>query len=133
MHDNSRQSADAENRVGLGSPATDREIEIQDPLFSGALSSFCYWGTVLLLAIVGVYLIRWEIGRAPRYAVPANDFWGITTPPWLIAPLAPLGTLLSLGHAVWSAMRGRRAWRMVMTAAGLILVLVSSRLLEASR
>jgi hypothetical protein len=133
MHDNTQASATVENGVGLGSPAPDREIEARDPLFSGPLSSICYWSTILLLAIVGAYMIRWEIWSAVLNAVPESDFWGITTPPWLIAPLAPLGTLLSLGQAVWSALRGRRSWRMVMTAAGLILVLVSSRLLEASR
>jgi len=133
MHENSNASVTNENGAELGSVAPEPETEIQDPVFSGALSSFCYWGTVLLLAIVGAYIIRWEIWRGAWYALPANDFWGITTPPWLIAPLAPLGTLLSLGQAVWSALRGRRAWRMVVTAAGLILVLASSRLLEASR
>jgi hypothetical protein len=133
MHDDTKASATVENGVGRGSPAPGREIEAQDLLFSSALSSICYWSTILLLVIVGAYVIRGEIWRGAQYALPANDFWGITTPPWLIEPLAPLGTLLSLGHAVWSALRGRRAWRMVVTAAGLILVLASSRLLEASR
>jgi len=133
MRDDTKASAAAENGAGLGGLAAELEAEIHDPLYSGALSSICYWSTILLLAIVGAYMIRWEIWSGPRYALPANDFWGITTPPWLIEPLAPLGTLLSLGQAVWSALRGRRAWRMVVTAAGLILVLVSSRLLEASR
>ena len=133
MRDDTKASAAAENGAGLGGLAAELEAEIHDPLYSGALSSICYWSTILLLAIVGAYMIRWEIWSGPRYALPANDFWGITTPPWLIEPLAPLGTLLSLGHAVWSALRGRLAWRTVVAAAGLILVLLSSRLLEASQ
>ena len=133
MHDDTKARAAAENGVGLGGLAPDPDAEIQDPLFSGALSSICYWSTILLLAIVGVYMTRWEIWRGPQYDLLANDFWGITTPPWLIEPLAPLGTLLSLGHAVWSALRGRLAWRTFVAAVGLILVLVSSRLLEASQ
>jgi len=133
MHDDTKASATNENGAELGGVTLEPEVEMQDPLFSGALSSICYWSTILLLVIVGAYMIRWEIWHGPRYALPANDVWGITTPPWLIAPIAPLGTLLSLGHAVWSALRGRLAWRTVVTAAGLILVLVSSRLFEASQ
>jgi len=133
MHDDTKASATDENGIGLGGVTLEPEDEMQDPLFSGALSSICYWSTILLLAIAGAYMLRWDIWRGARYALPANDFWGITTPPWLIAPLAPLGTLLSLGQAVWSALRGRRAWPMVIAAGGLILVLASSRLLEASR
>jgi len=133
MHDDTKASATNENGAELGGVTLEPEDEMQDPLFSGALSSICYWSTILLLAIVGTSMIRWEIWHGARYALPANDFWGITTPPWLIAPLAPLGTLLSLGQAVWSALRGRRAWPMVIAAGGLILVLASSRLLEASR
>jgi hypothetical protein len=107
-----------------------QEVEIQD-LLSGTPSSVCYWGTILLLVIVGAYLIRWEIGHAAHYVLPANDLWGITTPPWLVAALAPVGTVLSLAHAVWSALRGQRAWRTVMTATTLILLLASNRLLDA--
>jgi hypothetical protein len=107
------------------------EVEIQDLLFSETVSSISYWGTILLLAVVGAYLIRWEIGHAAHYVAPANDLWGITTPPWLVALLAPVGTVLSLAHAVWSALRGQRAWRTVMTASTLILLLASNRLLDA--
>jgi hypothetical protein len=107
-----------------------QEVETQDPL-SGTVSSVGYWGTILLLAIVGAYLIRWEIGHAAHYVVTASDLWGITTPPWLIALLAPVGTVLSLAHAVWSALRGQRAWRTVMAATTLILLLASNRLLDA--
>ena len=133
MHDDTNVSASVENGTGLVALAPDPDAEIEDLPSSGALSSMCYWSTILLLAIMGAYMIRWEIWRGAWYAPPTADFWGITTPPWLIAPLAPLGTLLSLGRAVCSELRGRRAWRMVVTAAGLILVLASSRLLEAFR
>jgi hypothetical protein len=106
-----------------------QDVEIQD-LLSGTPSSVCYWGTILLLVIVGAYLIRWEIGHAAHYVVPESDLWG-TTPPWLIALLAPVGTVLSLAHAVWSALRGQRAWRTVITAATMILLLASNKLLDA--
>jgi hypothetical protein len=109
------------------------EVEIQDLLFSEKVSSICYWGAILLLAVVSAYLIRCEIGHTIQYGAPANDFWGITTPPWLVVPLAPLGTLLSLGHAVWSALQGQRTWRMVMSAAGLVLVVASGTLFDTSR
>ena len=129
MHENLETAADR----GIDAITREQqEIESEDLLFSGMASSICYWGTIVLLTIVGAYLIRWEIGHAGQYVKPANDFWGITTPPWLVASLAPLGIVLSLAHAVWSAVRGQRTWRMVMTAAGLILVLASGKLLEAS-
>jgi hypothetical protein len=130
MHENPEVT---ENDVEQGLIPEQTEVEIPDLLFSDTVSSLCYWGTILLLAIVGAHLTRWDIGHAAHYVLPANDFWGVTTPAWLMAPLAPIGTLLSLAHAAWSALRGRRTWKMVMTAAGLILVLASARLLEASR
>src|SRR6266542_6583744 len=77
-----------------------QEVEIQGLLFSEAVSSICYWCTILLLAIVGAYLIRWQMGHAAQYVTPVNDFWGVTTPPWLVALLAPVGTVLSLAQAV---------------------------------
>jgi len=64
------------------------------------------------------------------YAAPANDPWGITTPPWLILPLAPIGVVGSLGHAIWCALRGQRTWKMLITAATLVAVMGCSKLLE---
>ena len=59
-----------------------------------------------------------------------NDPWGITTPPWLVLPVAPIGVILSLGRAAWRALRGQRAWKMLMTAGSLIIVLACGKLLE---
>jgi hypothetical protein len=130
MHENPEVT---ENDVEQGLIPEQTEVDIPDLLFSDTVSSLCYWGAILLLAIVGAHLIPWDISHAAHYVIPPNDFWGVTTPPWLVAPLAPIGMLLSLGHAAWSALCGRRTWRMVMAAAGLILVMASSRLLEAPR
>jgi hypothetical protein len=130
MHENPEVT---QNALESGPIPEQAAVEIPDLLFSDTVSSLFYWGTIILLAIMGAQLLRWDISHAAHYVKPANDLWGVTTPPWLVAPLAPIGTLLSLGHAAWSALRGRRTWRMVITAAGLILVLASSRLLEASR
>ena len=91
--------------------------ELQDVLFSALVTSVCYWTTIFLLAIVGAYLIHWWLTHPGPYAAPANDPWGITTPPWLILPLAPIGVVGSLGHAVWCALRGQRTWKMLITAA----------------
>ena len=133
MHENLEEAASTHSGVGCDAFALEQqEIETHDLLFSERVASLFYWATIVLLAIACAHLIRREIAHVGKCVIPANDFWGIVTPPWLIAPLAPIGTLLSLGHAVWSAVRGQRTWRMVMTAAGLILVLASGKLLEPS-
>ena len=64
------------------------DVQLQDVLFSALVTSVCYWTTIFLLAIVGTYLIDWWLTHPGPYAAPANDPWGITTPPWLILPLA---------------------------------------------
>ena len=64
-------------------------VQLQDVLFSALVTSVCYWATIFLLAIVGTYLIDWRLTHPGPYAAPANDPWGITTPPWLILALAP--------------------------------------------
>jgi hypothetical protein len=109
----------------------EEEADAQDLLFSERLSSLCYWVTILLLAIAGGYLIRWQFIHPGSYAEPVNDPWGITTPPWLVLPVAPIGVILSLGHAAWCALRGQRTWKMLMTAGSLIVVLACGKLLEA--
>ena len=63
-------------------------------------------------------------------AVPVGDPFGVTTPPWLIVSLPPIGVAASLGHAAWSAVRGQRIWRMLATAAVLIAVMGVATLLE---
>jgi hypothetical protein len=103
----------------------------QDLLFSEPMSSVCYWASILLLAVAGAYLIRWQFSHPGSYAAPADDPFGIRTPPWLILSAAPVGVILSLGHAVCRALRGRRQWRMVLTSASLILILACGRYLDA--
>ena len=106
------------------------DVQLQDVLFSALVTSVCYWTTIFLLAIVGTYLIDWWLTHPGPYAAPANDPWGITTPPWLILPLAPIGVVGSLGHAVWCALRGQRTWKMLITAASLVAVMGCSKLLD---
>jgi hypothetical protein len=102
----------------------------QDLLFSEPMSSLCYWVSVVLLAVAGAYLIRWQFTHPGSLAGPVDDPFGIRTPPWLILSAAPAGLVLSLGHAACHALRGRRQWRMVLTSASLILVLACGRFLD---
>src|SRR5580658_1254490 len=106
------------------------DVQVQDVLFSTLVTSVCYWTTIFLLAIVGAYVIHWWLTHPGPYAAPADDLWGITTPPWLILPLAPIGVVGSLGHAVWCALRGQRTWKMLITAATLVAVMGCSKALE---
>src|SRR6266851_5616008 len=106
------------------------DVQPQDVLFSALASSVFYWTTIFLLAIIGAYLIQWWLTHPGPYAAPANDRWGITTPPWLILPLAPIGVVGSLGHAIWCALRGQRTWKMLITAATLVAVMGCNKLLE---
>ena len=106
------------------------DVQLQDGLFSALASSVCYWTTIFLLATVGAYLIQWWLTHPGPYPAPANDPWGITTPPWLILPLAPIGVVGSLGHAVWCALQGQRKWKMLMTAASLVAVMGCGKVLE---
>ena len=108
----------------------ERQPDVQDVLFSALVTSVCYWTTICLLAIVGAYLIHWWLTHPGPYAASANDPWGITTPPWLILPLAPIGVVGCLGHAVWSALRGQRTWKTLITAASIVAVMGCSKLLE---
>ena len=100
------------------------ETQLQETLFSEVVTSLCYWSTVVLLAVAGVGLLYWRL-RHPGSAVTAvYDPFGITTPPWMMLSLPPIGVVASLGHAAWYAVRGRRVWNMLMTAASLIAVIV---------
>ena len=112
-------------------PELQPDAEIQDMLFSDLATAVCYWITIALLAVVGAYLIRWWLIHPGPYAAQVNDPWGITTPPWLILPLPPIGVIGSLGHAAWCAFRGQRTWKMLMTSASLIAVMGCTTLLEA--
>ena len=93
-------------------------------------SSVCYWSTVILLAIAGAGLFYWRLTHPGSAAVPAGDPFGVTTPPWMMLSLPPIGVAASLGHAAWCAARGQRVWRMLMTAAGLIAVMGATTVLE---
>ena len=106
------------------------ESALQDVLFSEVLTSVCYWSTVILLAIAGAGLLYWRLSHPGPTAVPVGDPFGVTTPPWLIVSLPPIGVAASLGHAAWSAVRGQRIWRMLAAAAGLIAVMGAATLIE---
>jgi hypothetical protein len=108
---------------------TQAESQLQDVLFSDFVTSVCYWSAVLLLAIAGASLAYWRLTHPGPAAEPVNDPFGVTTPPWLIVPLPPIGVAASLGHAAWCAVRGQRVWRMLATAAGLIGVMGVTTLL----
>lgn len=105
------------------------EYRLQDVLFSELFTSACYWSVALLLAIVGAGLVYWSLTH-PTFAEPVSDPFGITTPPWLMVALPPFGIAASLGHAAWRAVRGQRAWKMLVTAAGFIAVMGVTTLLE---
>jgi hypothetical protein len=106
------------------------ETRLQEELFWGLISSVCYWATVILLALAGAGLLYWRVSHSDFAAAVAGDPFGITTPPWMMLSLPPLGVAASLGHASWCAARGRRAWRMLMTAASLIAVMSATSVLE---
>jgi hypothetical protein len=120
-----KSETDDSNDEAVGADPDARDLLVWEPV-----SSLCYWVTILLLAIAGSYLIRWRFTHSGFYAGPVHDPWGITTPPWLVLPVAPIGVILTLGLAAWCALRGQRAWKMLMTAGSLIIVLACGRLLE---
>ena len=111
--------------------ATEMELEarLQDVLFSELFTSVCYWSAVLLLAIAGVGLVYWRLMH-PTFTEPLSDPSGVTTPPWLMAALTPIGIVASLGHATRRAVQGQRAWKTLGTAAGFIAALGATTLLD---
>ena len=106
------------------------ETRLQEELFSGVISSVCYWSTVILLALAGAGLLYWRLRHPGSAAAPVTDPFGISTPPWMMLSLPPIGVAASLSHAAWCAARGRRAWRMLMTAASLIAVMSAATVFE---
>lgn len=106
------------------------EIRLQEELFSDLTSSVCYWSTVILLALAGARLSYWQLAHPGSAAAPVTDPFGISTPPWMMFSLPPIGVAASLSHAAWCAVRGRRVWRMLMTAATLIAVMSATTVLE---
>ena len=105
------------------------ETRLQEELFSD-VSSVCYWSTVILLALAGAGLLYWRLRHPGSAAAPVTDPFGISTPPWMMLSLPPIGVAASLSHAAWCAARGRRAWRMLMTAASLIAVMSATTVFE---
>ena len=118
------------NTADYACPAPQSEIRLQEELFSELISSVCYWSTVILLSLAGAGLLYWRVRHSDSAAAVAGDPFGITTPPWMMLSLPPLGVAASLGHAAWCAARGRRAWGMLMTAASLIAVMSATTVLE---
>jgi hypothetical protein len=106
------------------------ETDLQETLFSEMVTSVCYWSTVVLLAVVGAGLLYWRLRYPGSAAAPVTDPFGITTPPWMMLSLPPIGVAASLGNAAWCAVRGRRVWRMLMTAATLIAVMSATTVVE---
>ena len=123
-------SAGLPNTADCACTAVQSETRLQEELFSDLISSVCYWSTVILLALAGAGLLYWRVRHPDSAAAPAGDSFGITTPPWMMLSLPPLGVAASLGHAAWCAARGRRAWRMLVTAASLIAVMSATTVLE---
>jgi hypothetical protein len=123
-------SAELPNTAPYASPAFQSETRVQEALFSDLISSVCYWSTVILLALAGAGLLYWRVRHPDSAAALAGDPFGITTPPWMMLSLPALGVAASLGHAAWCAARGRRAWRMLVTAASLIAVMSATPVLE---
>jgi hypothetical protein len=106
------------------------ETDLQEVLFSEIVTSVCYWSTVVLLAVAGAGLLYWRLRHTGSAGAPVTDPFGVTTPPWMMLSLPPIGVVASLGHAAWCAARGRRVWRMLMTAASLIAVMSATTVLE---
>jgi hypothetical protein len=106
------------------------ETRLQEELFSDVISSVCHWSTVILLALAGAGLLYWRLRHPGSAAGPVTDPFGISTPPWMMLSLPPIGVAASLGHAAWCAARGRRVWRMLMTAASLIAVMSAATVFE---
>jgi hypothetical protein len=102
---------------------TQTENRLEDALFSELITSVCYWSTVFLLALVGAGLLYWRLGHPASAAAPISDPFGVTTPAWMMVSLPPIGVAASLGHATWCAVRRRRVWGMLMTAASLVAVM----------
>ena len=105
------------------------EARLEDVLFSELFTSVCYWSVALLLAIAGAGLVYWRLTH-PTFAEPVSDPFGVTPPQWLMLVLPPFGIAASLGHAASRAIRGQRAWKMRVTAAGFIAVMGVTTLLE---
>jgi len=129
LHDLASTSDTSEPEVMAGE--LESEARLENILFSELFTSVCYWSVALLLAIVGTGLVYWHLTHH-TFAEPLNDPFGVTTPPWLIAALPPIGIAASLGHATWRAVQGHRAWKTLATAAGFIAIMGVTMLLDTN-
>lgn len=89
-------------------------------LFSETLQAVCYWITVLLLAVIGGYVLHWRWTHTTLNAMPADDPWGVTTPPWIVEVLLPFVILGYLAEACRHAFQGDRRWKHLMAASVLV-------------
>jgi hypothetical protein len=106
------------------------EDRLQEALLSELTTSACYWSTVFLLALAGAGLLCWRLMHPSSATMPISDPFGVTTPPWMIMSLPPIGVAASLGQAVWCAVRGKRVWRTLVTAAGLVALMSVTTVLQ---
>ena len=113
------------NRPGIEGP----EQEAEAFRFPENGELICYWGALVLLAAASAYLIHLQFAHPGRCVQPANDPFGIVTPPWLMLPVPPLGAVGSLGQAFWQAIRGRRCWKWILAAIAFAGLLASGELL----
>ena len=130
MAANTLQAAGGDNTLPPEQqPGTERLVT------SEIFQTVCYWAALVLLCGVGAYLIHWKLGHpsiGPGVSIkPSDDPFGITTPPWIVEMLTPFYVAGVLGHALWQAIHGRRAWSHIVAAAALIGVLASGKGLEA--
>jgi hypothetical protein len=88
-------------------------------LLSEILQAVCYWTTVVLLAVVGGYVLRWRWTHTLHSMLP-DDPWGVTTPPWIVEVLLVLVIFGYLAEACRQAFQGNRRWRHLMTASVLV-------------
>jgi hypothetical protein len=123
-------SAGLPNAADYACPGLQPETRPEEELCSDLITSVCYWSTVVLLAVAGAGLLYWRLRHPGSAAAPVTDPFGITTPPWMMLSLPPIGVTASLSHAAWCAVRGRRVWRMLMTAATLIAVMSATTVLQ---
>jgi hypothetical protein len=105
------------------------EQEAEALRFPGTGQLICYWGALVLLTAASVYLIHLQFAHPGRCVQPANDPFGIVTPPWLMLPVPPLGAIGSLGQAFWQAIRGRQCWKWILAAVAFGGLLASGELL----
>jgi hypothetical protein len=94
-----RSAAGLPNAAEFACQEMPPETDTQEALFSEMVTSVCYWSTVLLLAVASAGLLYWRFRHPGSAAAPVTDPFGITTPPWMMLSLPPIGVAASLSHA----------------------------------